>query len=112
MNTDVERQSLVNNPYSTNGNAQHLQGLKVADKIYRIFVLGGSLYFLHTMEVYATVLTSPKVRHEWFKIGLAASVGKFKEYESSLNNLLNAFILNSQTLLVSIIRNSLGESIC
>jgi hypothetical protein len=74
MTADVERQSLVTNPYSGNEQSNAMQ--MVVDKIYRVAVLGGSLYFLHKWGVYATILRSPKIRHEWFKVGLAASVGK------------------------------------
>lgn len=70
---DVERQPLVNNPYNENGQYASISQM-VFDKLYRSIVMGGSLYFLHTWEVYHTVLRSPKVLHEWFKIGLAASV--------------------------------------
>ena len=72
---DVERQPLVNNPYNENGQYASISQM-VFDKLYRSIVMGGSLYFLHTWEVYHTVLRSPKVLHEWFKIGLAASVGE------------------------------------
>lgn len=75
MRLDVEGQSLINNPYS--GNEQYSTAQKLADKLYRIAVIGGSLYFLHTWQVYATILRSPKMNHEWFKIGLAASVGEW-----------------------------------
>lgn len=56
---------------------------QVFNKMYRAVIFFGSLYFLHTWEVYATVLRSPKVSHEWFKIGMAASIGK-REQERGL----------------------------
>ena len=67
-----ERQPLVNNQYAANSPGQDL-----FNKLYRAAVLGGSLYYLHTLELYATVLTSRHVQHEWFKIGLAASIGEW-----------------------------------
>jgi len=42
--------------------------------IYRVGVITGSLYILHIMEVFATVMRGPSVRHGWFKMGLATSV--------------------------------------
>jgi hypothetical protein len=67
-----ERQPLVNNQYAANSPGQDL-----LNKLYRAVVLAGSLYYLHTLELYATVLKSRHVQHEWFKIGLAASVGEW-----------------------------------
>jgi hypothetical protein len=40
--------------------------------------MGGSLYFMHKMDVYHNIMRSPDIRHEWFKIGLACSVGKLR----------------------------------
>jgi hypothetical protein len=34
----------------------------------------GSTYFMHQMDVYRTIMTSPSVSHTWFKVGLGASV--------------------------------------
>jgi hypothetical protein len=77
---DVERQPfVVTNPYNnTNGSPATPPNMsqKVFDRLYRVVVMCGSLYFLHTWTVYATVLRSPKIRHEWLKVGLAASIGK------------------------------------
>jgi uncharacterized membrane protein len=36
--------------------------------------MGGSLYVFHIMEAYSTIMTSPDISHEWFKLGLAASI--------------------------------------
>ena len=36
--------------------------------------MAGSLWLLHRMDVYSTLMTSPDISHEWFKIGLAASI--------------------------------------
>mmetsp|Transcript_13273 Transcript_13273/g.19346 ORF Transcript_13273/g.19346 Transcript_13273/m.19346 type:complete len:187 (+) Transcript_13273:166-726(+) len=42
--------------------------------LYRVVVCFGSLYLLHEMEVFHQIVRGPDVSHEWFKIGLAASV--------------------------------------
>lgn len=42
--------------------------------LYRLVIIGGSLYGLHTMSVFHDIMRSPKVDHQWFKIGLAASI--------------------------------------
>lgn len=33
------------------------------------------MYVLHLMEVFHNIMRSPNVDHEWFKVGLAASIG-------------------------------------
>mmetsp|Transcript_13280 Transcript_13280/g.19536 ORF Transcript_13280/g.19536 Transcript_13280/m.19536 type:complete len:175 (+) Transcript_13280:168-692(+) len=71
---ESERQPLVNNPYGGQDVTQSASE-KILNGLYRVVVLFASIYYLHTLEFYATVLRSPKVRHEWFKIGLAASIG-------------------------------------
>jgi hypothetical protein len=43
--------------------------------LYRIGVIGGSLYALHVLKVFHKIVMSPDVDHEWFKIGLAATIG-------------------------------------
>jgi len=40
--------------------------------------MGGSIYLLHRMNTYKNILTSPDISHQWFKVGLASSVGEFK----------------------------------
>mmetsp|Transcript_6377 Transcript_6377/g.10578 ORF Transcript_6377/g.10578 Transcript_6377/m.10578 type:complete len:174 (-) Transcript_6377:34-555(-) len=77
MPRDIEStdtQPLVNNPYSSSSGGGQINTQTLFDKAYRIAVFGGSIYILHTWEVYATVHRSPKVQHEWFKVGLAASI--------------------------------------
>ncbi len=76
--TDVEaeRQPL-NNPYR---NGLDNVGLDSPRHPYnllkRVLIISASLYGLDHFKVYHTVMHSPDVRHEWFKIGLAASIGK------------------------------------
>ena len=38
--------------------------------------MGGSLYFLDRMNAYDTIMHSSHVSHQWFKFGLAASIGE------------------------------------
>jgi hypothetical protein len=74
---DVERQPfVVSNPYNSNNDSPPSMSQMVFDRLYRVVVMCGSLYFLHTWSVYSTVLRSPKIRHEWLKVGVAASIGK------------------------------------
>jgi len=42
--------------------------------LYRCAVIGGSLWLLHHMEVFVTIMRGAKVNHMWFKAGLAASI--------------------------------------
>jgi hypothetical protein len=43
--------------------------------LYRIGVIGGSLYALHELKVFHNIVRNPDVDHQWFKIGLAATIG-------------------------------------
>jgi len=43
--------------------------------LYRVGVMGGSLYGLNELDVFHQVMHSPNVDHQWFKVGLAASIG-------------------------------------
>jgi hypothetical protein len=40
------------------------------------WMLGSSYVLIHHLDVYTRVMTSPKVSHEWFKVGLGATTGK------------------------------------
>lgn len=82
--TDVEESAALRqrNPSSANNEGKHrppppsgLPAHHPINLIYRTSVIGGSLYLLHTMKVFMTVMRGPDVRHGWFKLGLAASVG-------------------------------------
>jgi len=42
--------------------------------LYRTSVIGGSVYGLHRMSVFHNIVKSPQVDHQWFKVGLAASI--------------------------------------
>ena len=44
--------------------------------VKRMTYISLSLYGLHVMEVWHQIFHSPRVDHQWFKIGLAVSVGK------------------------------------
>eukprot|EP00540_Astrosyne_radiata_P019511 CAMPEP_0116846308 /NCGR_PEP_ID=MMETSP0418-20121206/13759_1 /TAXON_ID=1158023 /ORGANISM="Astrosyne radiata, Strain 13vi08-1A" /LENGTH=167 /DNA_ID=CAMNT_0004477533 /DNA_START=23 /DNA_END=526 /DNA_ORIENTATION=- len=71
MDVENEKQPSVANPYSS---ALPEPRYDPFNTLYRICVIGGSLYILHRWELYETILHSPSVRHEWFKVGLAASI--------------------------------------
>lgn len=40
----------------------------------RSAIIGGTIYALYDFKVFHNILHSPQVSHEWFKIGLAASI--------------------------------------
>jgi len=46
------------------------------DKARRLSYVAISSYFLHRVSFYSVVTRSPHVRHEWFKVGLVAAIGK------------------------------------
>lgn len=79
--TDVESRPTggktprLNNPYAPGQPLPpmrpHWHPLNV---LTRSLWMVGSLWVLHRMSTYDTLLKSPDIRHEWFKIGLAASI--------------------------------------
>uniref|UniRef100_A0A7S1URH0 Uncharacterized protein n=1 Tax=Grammatophora oceanica TaxID=210454 RepID=A0A7S1URH0_9STRA len=72
---DVERQNLVgNNPYASMPDPTVLAPLHPLNLLKRGAIIGGSLWGLHSMKVWYTILHSPNVRHEWFKAGVGASI--------------------------------------
>jgi len=84
---DVEQAALLRNRNTSSGKNEEKSTLPPLPKpflkarqpitiIYRVSIIGGLLYFLHTANVFATVLYGPKISHGWLKIGMATSVGK------------------------------------
>ena len=78
--TDVEGVPL--NPYTNdrrrpnnNEQQQYLSAHHPTVVLKRITYSGISLYGLHLFKAYELILHSPRIRHEWFKIGLATSIG-------------------------------------
>ncbi len=76
--TDVETsappRTRPTNPYSQVNEGYHR--FHPANLFYRTLWMGGSLYFLDKMKAYHEIMHSPLIGHEWFKVGLAASLGK------------------------------------
>jgi len=62
-----------NHPSSSSGGS--LPPRHPLNLLYRCAVIGGSLWFLHHMEVFVTIMRGANVNHMWFKSGLAASIG-------------------------------------
>lgn len=67
-----DTQPLVNNPY-TEAN-QPLPARHPLNILKRCLYMGLSAYGLHKLNVYHTIMHSPRINHEWFKVGLATSV--------------------------------------
>jgi len=61
-----------NHPSSSSGGS--LPPRHPLNLLYRCAVIGGSLWFLHHMEVFVTIMRGANVNHMWFKSGLAASI--------------------------------------
>ena len=79
--TDVEssaptRGNKPRNPYSE-ANEGGYHRWHPANLLWRTLWMGGSLYFLDEMKAYHEIMHSPLISHEWFKVGLAASLGEF-----------------------------------
>jgi hypothetical protein len=68
------RQQQLNNPYAMQQPVR--SRYHPINILQRGMWMSLSLYILHRMNVYQNIMTSPDISHEWFKIGLAASVGK------------------------------------
>ena len=75
---DVEatfgRTNAVTNPYS--GVPPTLPRWHPLNVLWRCLYMGIALYGINYFKAYHALLHSPNVKHEWFKIGLAATVGK------------------------------------
>lgn len=79
--TDVEGVPLMN-PYRTTGannnfnDTNFLPGRHPIVIMKRLTYSGISLYgLIQFFNIYNVILKSPHIGHEWFKIGLASSVG-------------------------------------
>lgn len=72
---DIEGNRPFPNPYSTIAGPP-VPGLYHPINILKRMIYSGiSLFGLYHLNAYQAVLHSPHIRHEWFKIGLAATVG-------------------------------------
>lgn len=65
----------VPNPYRGLGPNHDSPGNRAVDLLKRLIYLGISTYFLHRMNFVGAILRSPHVQHEWFKVGLAGTIG-------------------------------------
>ena len=73
---DVEASSSTsNNPYS-GADPNVLPLYHPINILWRLLYMTIALWGLHHFQAYETIIHSPKIRHEWFKIGLAATVGE------------------------------------
>lgn len=67
-----ESNTAVSNPYS--GGPPVLPTYHPINVLKRTGYIGGALVGLHKLNALVAILHSPKVSHEWFKIGLAGSL--------------------------------------
>eukprot|EP00531_Pseudo-nitzschia_arenysensis_P016054 CAMPEP_0116142316 /NCGR_PEP_ID=MMETSP0329-20121206/14844_1 /TAXON_ID=697910 /ORGANISM="Pseudo-nitzschia arenysensis, Strain B593" /LENGTH=171 /DNA_ID=CAMNT_0003637545 /DNA_START=131 /DNA_END=646 /DNA_ORIENTATION=- len=78
--TDVEtsrRQRTNNRPENPYSNADGYHRYHPANLFWRFVWMGGSIYFLDRMNAYHEIMHSAHISHEWFKVGLAASIALF-----------------------------------
>jgi hypothetical protein len=79
MATDIEGNSIsrlpVPNPYTGDPSSNLLPVYHPFNILKRCAYMGVSFFGLNHFNAYAVILHSPHVRHEWFKIGLAATIG-------------------------------------
>lgn len=80
MPADVESygRAAVPNPYRGLGPNHATTGANMlVDKFKRMLYIGVSGFFLHRMNFWGAILRSPHVSHEWFKLGVAGTIGTF-----------------------------------
>mmetsp|Transcript_3166 Transcript_3166/g.7507 ORF Transcript_3166/g.7507 Transcript_3166/m.7507 type:complete len:173 (-) Transcript_3166:276-794(-) len=77
--TDVEsttrartKNAAPENPYSPSDGYHRWHPMNF---FWRFVWMGGSLYLLDKMNAYHEIMHSPHVSHQWFKVGMAASLG-------------------------------------
>jgi hypothetical protein len=78
MPADVESfgRAAVPNPYRGLGPNHATTGANLlVDKFKRMLYMGVSGFFLHRMNFWGAIVRSPHVSHEWFKIGVAGTIG-------------------------------------
>ena len=64
---------VVENPYAADN---HPTAAAIADKLPRLVYMGITTFVLHRFFNFFRVLfKSPNIRHEWFQIGLACTIG-------------------------------------
>lgn len=79
--SDVEMSALrpsaaVQNPYSSSGESAVLPVWHPINVLWRMLYMTLALWGLHFFEAYSKLMKDPNIRHEWFKIGLATTVGE------------------------------------
>lgn len=72
------RPSGVNNPYTSLDPAV-MPTWHPLNVLWRLLYLTLALWGLHYFEAYSKLMHDPNIRHEWFKIGLAATVGESRQ---------------------------------
>ena len=69
---------VIENPYNNSTSNPHiLPTYHPLNILRRILYMCISLYGLNHYDVYHTIMHSSHVKHEWFKIGLASTIGTF-----------------------------------
>ena len=66
----------VENPY-----ADDMPQNRALEKLKRLLYMAISHFGLDYFKFYGVILRSPHVRHEWFKVGLAATIGTLNAHE-------------------------------
>jgi hypothetical protein len=60
----------------------------IADRILmyakRLFYITISVYVLHHFKLYQAIFYSPNISHEWFKVGLATTIGTWQMVKLSM----------------------------
>ena len=72
---------VIENPYNNSTSNPHiLPTYHPLNILRRILYMCIALYGLNHYDVYHTIMHSSHVKHEWFKIGLASTIGTFYVY--------------------------------
>ena len=76
----------ISNPYSSSTPPTPLPGDRILTFGKRCFYIIISFYILHYYHVYDAIFNSPKVSHEWFKVGLASTIGTLFRFNINWND--------------------------
>ena len=63
----------VENPYTE----ETLRPNELVEKAKRVLYIAVSVYGLDHFKFYGVIMRSPHVSREWFKVGLATTIGEF-----------------------------------
>jgi hypothetical protein len=72
----VSQPTSIENPYAENPRMKRTIADRILSYVKRIFYITLSTYVLHRFfRFYDAIFHSPYISHEWFKVGIALTIG-------------------------------------